>query len=122
MLRPIAALLALLAASPVAALSVSASSCNDQSAQLVSDDGDTTLTLNGEEVPLEPDFAYENLLCVSRDGDTLFGLTRLSERGEETYLLLDPETRELAEITFEEAGKLDFWEDEDDWGLDLLDD
>ena len=39
MLRPIAALTAaLLAASPAAALSVSASSCNDESAELVSTD------------------------------------------------------------------------------------
>lgn len=118
MLRPLAALtLALLAASPAAALSVSVSACNEDSAELVGNESGTTLSVNGAEVPLEEGFAYEDLLCVSRDGKTLFGLTRLSRDSEESYLLLDPETLELTPITSEEAGRLDFWEDEDDWGL-----
>jgi hypothetical protein len=29
--------------------------------------------VNGEDVPLEPGFGFENLVCVSRDGDMLFG-------------------------------------------------
>ncbi len=77
--------------------------------------------MNGEDVLLEPEFDYENLVCVSRDEETLFGLIRLSPEEEEAYFLLDPETLEMTEITYEEAGALEFWEDEDDWGLDFDD-
>lgn len=123
MLRhPIAAMAAaLVAASPAAALSVSASSCNDDSAELVSTGAATTLTVNGADVALDPGYSYANLVCVSRDEATMFGLIRLSPPGEEAYFLLDPETLELTEITEEEAGALEFWQDEDDWGLEFGD-
>lgn len=119
MLRPAAIIGALAAASPAAALSISSSACNGESAELVSTDAVTTFTVNGTEVPLEEGFDYRDLLCVSRDGETLFGLIRLSEQEEETYFLIHPETRELAEIDFQEAAALDFWKDEDDWELDF---
>ena len=123
MLRPVAALTAaLLVASPAAALSVSASACNEDSAELVTTDAGTTLSVNGADVALEPGFDYEELVCVSRNDETLFGLIRLSPQEEESYLLLDPETLELTEITEAEATTLDFFEDEDDWELGLLDD
>lgn len=123
MLRPIAALAAaFLAASPAAALSVSSSACNEQRAELISSDAGTTLTVNGTEVPLEEGFDYEDLACVSRDGETQFGLLRLSPEDEEAYFLLDPETLEMTEVTEEEAIAFDFFEDEDDWELGLLDD
>ena len=124
MLRPVAALTAaLLAASPAAALSVSSSACNEDRAELiVSDDAGTSLTVNGAEVPLEEGFDYEDLACVSHDGVTQFGLIRLSPEDEEAYFLLDPETLEMTEVTEAEAIALDFFEDEDDWELGLLDD
>ena len=123
MIRPIAALTAaLLAASPAAALSVSASACNEDSAELISTGSRTTLTVNGADVALEPGFDYRDLVCVSRNDETLFGIIRLSPREEESYLLLDPETLELSEITEAEATRLDLFQDEDDWELGLLDD
>ena len=118
MLRPAMLLAAIAAASPAAALSVSSSACNGEAAELVSTDAGTTLTVNGTEVPLEQGFAYEDLLCVSRDGETQFGLIRLAN-DEETYFLLDPETLELTEIGLKEAEALEFWEDEDAWDLDF---
>jgi hypothetical protein len=122
MLRPIAALLALLAATPAAALSVSSAACNDQSAELVVNAQGTRLSINGEDVPLEPGFGFENLVCVSRDGDMLFGLTRVASETELAYLVLDPETGEFTEVSEEEAADMGFFEDEDDWELGLLDD
>jgi hypothetical protein len=122
MLRPIAALLALLAATPAAALSVSSAACNDQSAELVVNAQGTRLSINGEDVPLEPGFGFENLVCVSRDGDMLFGLTRVASETELAYLVLDPKTGEFTEVSEEEAADLGFFEDEDDWELGLLDD
>jgi hypothetical protein len=122
MLRATFALLALLAATPVAAQSVSSASCNDQSAELVTNDEGTRLTVNGEDVPLDPEFAWENLLCVSQNGSTVFGLTRVASETALSYFLLDPATREFAELTDAEAAQLGFFEDEDDWELGLLDD
>jgi hypothetical protein len=78
--------------------------------------------VNGTDVALEPGLDYENLLCVSRDGTALFGMTALSEGGEEAFMLLDPTTLEITQITEAEAAALDFFEDEDDWELGLLDD
>lgn len=116
MLRSPAILLGtLLAASPAAALSVSVAACNEHSAELVADGRDATLTVDEVEVPLEPGADYEDLLCVERDGRTLFGLIQLSEEGDETYFLLDPESLELAQIPYEEAEALEFWDTEDDW-------
>src|SRR5688500_11459413 len=98
MLRPAMLLAAIAAASPAAALSVSSSACNGEAAELVSTDAGATLTVNGQEVPLEQGFDYEELLCVSRDGAATFGLIRVSGQGEEAYFLLDPGTLELEEI------------------------
>ena len=105
---------ALLAALPAAAASLSTSTCNGQSAELASTASGTTLTVNGTDVPLENDFAYTGLSCVSHDGATLFGLIRSAGDVEE-YLLLDPATLEVSQVTYEEAEALDFWQTEDDW-------
>ena len=126
MLRTTLFLAALLAASPALAVSVSSAACNDQSAELVSTDAGTTLTVNGEEVEL-PDLVeeaarWDGLRCLSRDGDTVFGLTQVTSEDDEAHFLLDPATGAVSAITFEEAGALGFWEDEDDWDLGLLDD
>jgi hypothetical protein len=122
MLRTTPALLALLAATPAAALSVSSAACDDQTAELVTTEQGTRLTVNGEDVPLDPEFGFENLLCASQDGETVFGLTRVASETDLTYLLLDPETRKFMELTEAEAADLGFFEDEDDWELGLLDD
>lgn len=116
MLRPIAIVAALIAASPAAALSVSNTSCNGETASLMSDAAGTTLTVNGADVPLEKGVEYGNLVCASRDGVTQFGLVRTTADGE-AYLLLDPATLEWTEVPVDEAARLDFFEDEDDWGL-----
>lgn len=115
MLRPTAALLALLAATPAAALSVSSAACNGQSAQLVTDAAGTRFTVNGDEVALEEGIILRDLSCVSRDDDTLFGLTGLSADSEEAYFLLNPETLVLAPVSYEDAEALGFWDTEDDW-------
>jgi hypothetical protein len=115
MLRPLTATLALLAASPAGALSVSSSACNGQEAELVSDDNRTTLTVNGTEIPLEPGFDYNGLRCLSRDDVTLFGVTRVGPEGEEAWFLLDPARMTLQEIPEDEAASLDFFQTEDDW-------
>ncbi len=122
MLRPMTILAALLAASPAAALSVSNTSCNAETASLVTDEAGTRLTVNGADVPLEEGAEYGNLVCTSRDGVTQFGLVRTTAEAE-TYLLLDPATLEWTEVSEEEAAGLDFFDSEDDWGLgtDLLD-
>ncbi len=119
MLRPATFFAILVAASPAAALSVSSSACNGESAELVSTDAGTTLTVNGAEVPLDRGFEYEDLLCVGRDGETLFGLIGMSGQGEEAYFILDPRRPEMTRIDAAEAEALEFWEDEDDWNLDF---
>ena len=105
---------ALLAALPAAAASLSTSICNGQSAELASTAGGTTLTVNGTDVPLDKGYVHTGLSCVSRDGATLFGLIRSAGDVEE-YLLLDPATLEVSQVTYEEAEALNFWETEDDW-------
>lgn len=106
-----------LLATPAAALSASSAACNGEEAQLVSDDAGTRFTVNGEEValPLDGGVRYADLLCVSRDGRTLFGLTQYSVEDDMSYYLLDPTTGELTNITSAEAEALEFWETEDDW-------
>ncbi len=107
----------LLAAAPAAALSVSQAACNDQSAELRGDASGWTLSVNGENVPLPLDggVRYDGLLCVSRDGETLFGLTQYSVEDDMSYYLVDPGTGELTNIRSAEAEALGFWETEDDW-------
>ena len=105
---------ALLAALPAAAASLSTSTCNGQSAELASTASGTTLTVNGTEVPLDQGFAHTGLSCVSRNGATLFGLIRSAGDVEE-YLLLNPATLEITQVTYEEAEALDLWQTEDDW-------
>lgn len=121
MLRPMTMLAMLLAAGPAAALSVSNTSCNAETASLVTDEAGTRLTVNGAEVPLDEGAEYGNLSCISRDGATQFGLVRRSSEGE-AYLLLDPATLEWTEVSEEEAARLDFFDDEDDWDLGTLGD
>jgi hypothetical protein len=126
MLRTTLTFAALLGASPALALSVSSAACNDQAAELVVDGTGATLTANGRAVALpdlvEPGARWDGLRCLSRDGATVFGLTQQTAEGDEAHFLLDPATGALAAITYEEAGALGFWEDEDDWDLGLLDD
>ena len=105
---------ALLAALPAAAASLSTSTCNGQSAELASTGSGTTLTVNGTDVPLDQGYVHTGLSCVSRNGATLFGLIRSAGDVEE-YLLLDPATLEVSQVTYEEAEALDFWQTEDDW-------
>ncbi len=126
MLRTTLCLAALLAASPALAVSVSSAACNDQAAELVVTGAGATLTVNGEEVAL-PDLVeagarWDGLRCLSRDGDTVFGLTQLTVEDDEAHYLLDPATGAVSAISYEDAGALGFWEDEDDWDLGLLDD
>lgn len=126
MLRTTLCLAALLAASPALAVSVSSAACNDQAAELVVTGAGASLTVNGEEVALpdllEAGARWEGLRCISRGGDTLFGLTQLTVEDDEAHFLLDPATGAVSAITYEEAGALGFWEDEDDWDLGLLGD
>lgn len=115
-LRCIAALApVLLSAAPAAALSVSVSACNGESAELVDDGRDVRLEVNGTSVPLEQGFTYDGPICVTRDGVTLFGFIRIATGDEEDYLLLDPRDLRFSRIPYEEAEALDFWQTEDDW-------
>ncbi len=117
MFRIAAALLAMLAATPAVAVSVSVASCNGHSAELVGDGSGWTLKVDGTDVALTPSTEWEGPICVSRNGETLFGLIQLSGEEDESYFLIDPATRELAPISYEEAEALEFWEDEGDWHL-----
>ncbi len=120
MRRPLLLLPLALLASPASALSVSSAACNGQAAELVTDGAGTRFTVNGEAVslPLDGGVRYDDLLCVSRDGQTLFGLTQYSVEDDMSYYLVDPGTGELTNISSEEAEALDFWETEDDWFAD----
>lgn len=106
---------ALLAATPAAALSVSVAACNEHSARLVADETGATLTVNGTDVPIEQDAGYRDLLCVTtKDGGSHFGFTALSVEDDERHFLVDPETLEVRQITYEEADLLEFWDDPED--------